>query len=346
VIRRHPLITGAVVLGILIVAHVIYWFVLAHIVAKDIANWADQQRAQGFTVSFGNPEIGGFPGAVRAYMADPDITAPGGLWRWQGPEVELSVLPWAPLDLLFWAPGHHHLSLAGNAPRDLTLDADSLLLGLDLDRQGQLANFNLDLGGAKLNDSQAGEAAADRAKIEGHLPLPPPGDPDHSSLDLTIEGSGIQLPPSVHAVLGQTIKTIHLVTQLMGPVPSALPREALASWRDGGGILQLRESVIEWGPLWAKGDGTLALDQDMQPLGSGSYRIAGLAETLTTFAAAGMLDPGTAKLAQMMFGALARPPAGGGRPEVTLPLSIQNGYANMGPIKLLRLPPIDWSGLP
>jgi hypothetical protein len=84
----------------------------------------------------------------------------------------------------------------------------------------------------------------------------------------------------------------------------------------------------------------------MQPLAAGSLRIAGLAETLDVLTAAGMLQPGPAKLAQFMFGAVARPPSDGGRPEVKLPLAIQNGALNMGPIKLTQLPPIDWSRVP
>jgi hypothetical protein len=132
----------------------------------------------------------------------------------------------------------------------------------------------------------------------------------------------------------------------MGMMPPLWPREALAAWRDGGGVFQLRESEISWGPLWAAGDGTLALDQAMQPLAAGTVRIAGLSETLDALTAAGMLQPDPAKLAQIMFGALARPPVEGGRPEVKLPLSIQNGFVYMGPIKLARVQPIDWSGLP
>ena len=344
--RRHPLITAAVVLVVLIVAHAIYWFVLAHIVAKDIVDWANQQRAQGFIVSYGEPEIGGFPGPVRAYLANPDIAAPGSLWHWQGPEVELRVPPWAPLDLLFSAPGHHHLTLAGSAPRDIVFDADDFRLGLNLDRSGQLTDFSLDVSAVKLTDNQSGESRLDTGKIEGHLPWPAAPSPDLSSLDATIDAAGIVLPPTVKTALGQKIATLHLVAQVMGAVPPALPREALAGWRDGGGIVQLRESQIGWGPLLAGGEGTIALDQDMQPLAAGTVRIAGLGETLDALIAAGMVQPGPAKLVQAMFGALAQPPAGGGLPEVKLPLSIQNGFVYMGPIKLAPLQPLDWSGLP
>jgi len=344
--RRRPLIFAAIGLAVLLIAYTIYWFLLAHIVRGDIADWTSQQRAQGFTVAFGEPVIGGFPFAVRARMAAPDITAPDGLWHWQGPDTELRVSPWAPFDFSFAAPGHHHVMLAGSAPRDIALDAETLVVSIDIGRDGRLTNFSLDLAAASLADNLSQTARLAQAAITGHLPWPISNDPDLSSLDLNIDATGIDLPPNVRAPLGQRIEKLHLVSQVMGMVPPGLPREALAAWRDAGGVLQLRESEINWGPLWAAGDGTFALDQTMQPLAAGSLRIAGLAETLDVLTAAGMLQAGPAKLAQFMFGAVARPPSGGGRPEVKLPLAIQNGALNMGPIKLTQLPPIDWTRVP
>ena len=344
--RRRPLIFAAIGLAVLLLAYTIYWFVLAHIVRGDIADWAGQQRAQGFTVAFGEPVIGGYPFAVSARMTAPDIAAPGGLWHWQGPDTELRVPPWAPLDLSFSAPGHHHVTLAGNAPRDIALDAQTVVVGIDIGGDGRLKNFSLDLAEASLADNLSETAKVATAVIAGHLPWPASNDPSLSSLDLNIDATGIELPPNIKAPLGQRIEKLHLVSQVMGVAPPGLPREALAAWRDAGGVLQLRTSELSWGPLWAVGDGTFALDQAMQPLAAGSLRIAGLAETLDALVAAGMLESGPARLAQIMFGAIARPPAEGGRPEVKLPLSVQNGILNMGPIKLTRLPPLDWSQVP
>ena len=344
--RRRPLIFSAIGLAVLLIAYPIYWFVLARIVARDIADWATQRRAEGFVVTIGAPVIGGFPLAVRAQMATPNITAPDGLWHWQGPDTELRVAPWTPLDLKFSSPGHHRFTIAGSTPRDVALDAIEFALGIDIRNDGRLTNFTLDLAEAVLTDNLSGTAKVARAAMRGHLPWPASNDLALSSLDLTIDAAGIDLPPTVRAALGQRIEKFHLVSQVMGMVPPAMPREALAGWRDAGGVFQLRESEISWGPLWAAGDGTLALDQAMQPLAAGTVRIAGLTETLDALTASGMLQSEPAKLAQVMFGALARPPAEGGRPEVRLPLSIQNGFVYMGPIKLARVQPIDWSGLP
>ena len=103
---------------------------------------------------------------------------------------------------------------------------------------------------------------------------------------------------------------------------------------------------MEWGPLAAAGDGTITFDQDMQPLAAGTLRVAGLGETLDLLSNAGLIATGQATIAQVMFGAVAQPPAGGGRPQVKLPLTVQDGFVYIGPIKLAPLPPLDWSHVP
>ena len=63
-------------------------------------------------------------------------------------------------------------------------------------------------------------------------------------------------------------------------------------------------------------------------------------------AATDLLPPGTAADAKLMIAALATVPPEGGIPQVKLPLTIQDRYLYMGPIKLAALRPLDWSWLP
>jgi hypothetical protein len=344
--RRRPLIIAATGICLLAIAYSVYWFVLARIVEGDIANWTTQQRALGYMVVFGEPSVGGFPLAVSARMAAPDITAPDGLWRWQGPDLELQVRPWRPLDLVFRAPGHHRLNIAGTAPRQIALDAGALEFDLGFARSGQPNEFEISLADATIVDSRIGQAKFAAVGLEGDLPWPAQSDPNLSSLDLTGDASGIDLPQNLRFPLGQRIDKIHFFSQLMGVVSPGPPRETLQAWRDAGGVVQLRQSELSWGPLWLSGNGTFAFDQAMQPLAAGTLSVAGLGETLDALVAAGVLEPGPAKFAHVMFAALAQPPAGGGRPQVNLPLTVQEGLVYMGPIKLARLPPLDWSNVP
>lgn len=345
--RRLIPILAAILLVILAGGYTAYWFRLKQIVGEDIEFWVAVQRAQGFSVTINeHPAIGGFPLAVTADLGQPDITAPGGLWHWQGPQTQLLIRPWSPFTLNFLAPGHHHLVIAGAAPRDIALDATNLVFGEKITSDNIVTDVSLAVSDAIYADNVSGQAKLASVAIAGHLPRPAKPDADTSILDLTADAAAIDLPADIRPVLGQRIGKIHIVAQFMGAIPDALPREALAGWRDGSGIIQLREGEMDWGPLAAAGDGTIALDQDMQPLAAGTLRVAGLPETLDLLSNAGLIAGGPATMAKLMFGAVAQTPAGGGRPEVKLPVTIQNSYVYIGPIKLAPLKPIDWSQVP
>jgi hypothetical protein len=344
--RRTPLLVAMGLVGLAAI-YVGYWFVLARIMRQDIDNWTASQRAAGYAVSMSEPQIGGFPFAVRARMMAPAVTAPGGLWHWQGPDLDLSIRPWAPLDWQFAAPGHHRVDLAGDSPRWDQLDADGFLFGLAIGFDGLVHRATLNLANVVLLDSRLGKSGLASAKLDARLPWPPLGDPTKSALDLALDAAGIDIPDSQTSPLGQRVDSIHAVFQVMAaPPPETSPRQTLLAWQNAGGAIQLREGELAWGPLSMLGDSTITLDGNLQPAAACTLYVSGLNETLDAFVGAGMLQKGPARLARFMFAALAKAPPGGGRPQVKLPLTLQDGFLYMGPIKLAPVPPIDWSWLP
>ena len=143
------------------------------------------------------------------------------------------------------------------------------------------------------------------------------------------------------------VDSVHTVIQVMAAPPlEGSPRQALVAWQNASGVVQLRQGELAWGSLWMSGDSTITLDKNLQPIAAGTLRVSGLNETLDAFVAAGMLQEGPAKLARFMFAALATTPPEGGRPQVQLPLTLQNGFLYMGPVRLAPVPPIDWNWLP
>ena len=59
--RRRPLILTAIGLAALVIAYAVYWFVLARIVAQDIAGWTGFYRSQGYAVSYEVPPLSRLP---------------------------------------------------------------------------------------------------------------------------------------------------------------------------------------------------------------------------------------------------------------------------------------------
>jgi len=344
--RRRSLIFIAIGLAALVIAYAVYWFMLARIVAQDIATWTAYYRSQGYAVSYEVPPLAGFPFAVTARFIHPDVAAPNGSWRWRGDEVRLRIQPWAPYELQFTGMGSQKLSIAGTQARDIAISAD--VLGLDVHLKGGLEadRFGFTLTHGAIDDSRIGKTLIESLTADGRYPVPPPVDTSRSSLDLIAHLSRLTLPAGVSSPLGREIYSAHLVAQVMGPIPPGPPREAFPAWSGAGGDLELRELQLLWGGLLLKGDATLAFDKALQPLFAGSFAIANVGTLLDKLVTAGILPVATAQGAKIMFAALATTPPEGGPPQVKLPLTIQDGTLYMGPIKLAALRPLDWSWLP
>lgn len=124
-----------------------------------------------------------------------------------------------------------------------------------------------------------------------------------------------------------------------GGLPSYDPA-GLALWRDAGGVVDVRALSIFWAPLDLRGNGAFALDRNLRPQGAASISAAGLPATLDQIVAMGRIKQSEASWIKLALIALAKPPAEGGAPRVTAPLTIQNGAVSLGPLKIGRVGPV------
>ena len=144
-------------------------------------------------------------------------------------------------------------------------------------------------------------------------------------------------PPSFAPV----IDDLAFGVTLMGAIPPGPPRQAAAAWRKDGGTVELDRFHLAWGSLGVTASGTLALDQDLQPIGGFSGAISGYDELLAALVAGGRLTSSDARLARIGLAMVSK--AGpDGRPEISTSFTIQNGEMYFGPAKLGPVPRIPW----
>jgi hypothetical protein len=86
----------------------------------------------------------------------------------------------------------------------------------------------------------------------------------------------------------------------------------------------------------------LALDDQLQPMGSGNGRIVGYAETLDRLAAAGMLTKSAATAAKAVLSLMAATSDSNQPSSVDVPLTLQYRTLSMRQVPLVRLPEVDW----
>ena len=331
--RRITLISLAIALPIMLAAaYGAWWQILADRWRTGLEAWVGRVGAAGWIVSTGTVNVSGFPGTLRLALYEPKAADAAGN-GWAGPPMTLMVSPFDPLDPRFAVPGHQIVTLASHAP--VEIEAATLEGQVTIRGHGPVA---ITLTGAKL--------ASQDMTLEG-LTLdargsPPPAEGQIATpLVATIGIDRLTLPETLRLPLDRTVAAAHAAIRLRGTVPRGQPATALAAWRDGGGTVEIDSLDINWPPLVAAGNATVALDKDLQPELAGAMTMRGADKAIDRAAAAGMLTPNAATLGKLYVGAAGKPVADGTF-EVTLPLSLQNRSLSVGPVPLVQLPEIEW----
>ncbi len=353
---RRPLLIVAVLVLVAGTAVNAGWYYARFIAGRAVDDWAEAQRGDGIDVTWAERTITGWPLRLDGLFRAPRATmaAPNRQIAWRGPNAAVRFYLLAPDTIDFGAPGQHLFTVTEDGTTaNFTLDAGSLVARTEKGLGGTF--HTLSAGGTALRLTGPEDAPLASAKAVQMVWDQPVGNAAEQtagtppiSLTMLLRADSLKfapgvLPPTPAPVLGNEISVIRADAALNGVIDPHQPvPQALAGWRDAGGIIDVNRLEIVWGPLHMAGDGTLALDAALQPEGAFSVRVSGLTDVLTAMENASMIDARTAAIARITLAVLARPPENGGPPEARVPLTIQNGRVSVGPVALLKLPTIVW----
>ena len=99
--------------------------------------------------------------------------------------------------------------------------------------------------------------------------------------------------------------------------------------------------MIQWGPLSLSGDGTMALDKALQPIGAFSTQIVNYSSIVSALVSSGMIKETDGSYINIGLALLAQKDEEG-HSFLKAPLTLQNNHLFIGPAKLTRLPQIIW----
>lgn len=333
--------TAAAAVGLAAVAGhgAIWWWVTGEIEQQVAATLA--APAPGWQATAGPLHRTGWPFAATVTLPAVVAVSPGASaqsLRWQAERLAVSLEFAHPRTLVLLVEGAQTLQLGSAAP--IPVRAELMRAEVPLEPGVPVRAATLAVAGL-VADLPAGRLAI--AQLDTAMESRPAAQQGETAASLITTARGIDLPPLLLWPLGPRIGTLAWDLAISGPVPPTADTATRAeAWRDGGGAVTLRRLELAWGDVTLTGGATLALDAQLQPMGTATARLTGYDAALRALTVAGMVPPRTAVAAGAVLALMARPSADGGPPAVEAPLSLQNRTLSLGRIPLLRLPELVW----
>ena len=338
------------VTGVVIALGVVYgvlWALLATGLRDVALDWIEDQRRIGWAIAHDAPELHGFPSWPKVILTSVSVTAPveDGGWVWKADGLTLVPAAFNLTKLAVHTPGTHALNWPTLNQSPWTLTADHAVLDMDLNTDGKWQGAHLSLGRSELSDP-LGRPSTGVARLDATVTVAQSTTNDTDDLrgDVSASFTGTAEDLRLALNLGpfdRTVRAFQLNADLVGPIRPGRLSEALEAWRNGGGTLEIKRLLLDWPPLTIDANGTLALDDCLQPIGAFSTRITGFNETIETMESRGVIPGSQAASAQLILGLMASTPCGG-EPELTVPLSVQDRRLSVGPVELLDVPEVKW----
>lgn len=333
---KRILITAVTLLVIAGVIYTAWWYWLASEVRDQVDGWMSQMRLDGRDAAYETLTVAGFPGDLVIDIDKLEAADPNGGWRVHVSGLHALLSPWK-IDALQGAfTGPVELDLTkGAAPGRYSVTTENNLINIDRDSGGRV---RADLSGVQATR----EGVPDPLTVEtASVILVRGANPVYGQA--TIDLRKIDLPPEMHSAFGENVAYLKIVAEATGAeLPEGINTGSLRKWTADGGAVDIKQLEVRHGVLGMAGEGTMALDGDLQPIGAFTAQISGFNEAVDALVAVGAAREQDGALAKVVLGVLAKSPPGGGPKIVSLPLSLQDRKLSVGPIPLIRLRPIEW----
>jgi hypothetical protein len=186
----------------------------------------------------------------------------------------------------------------------------------------------------------AGAISATELSLSVDRMNPAAADYKTESLAFRVAALGVRLPPDRRVQSGspEPLDATFDVA-IFGALPAEPTPGAWAQWRDAGGVVEISQSNVVWGSLRLKGSATVTVDERFRPLGAGTASIEGFDSAIDRMAARNLVGSTEAVIAKVVLGALSQTMPDGTR-RIDVPLTAQDGWLSVGPVKLLALSPV------
>lgn len=334
--RHRGLIIFIAVLLLAGAAYGGWWYTLAEQAKRQFEYWVADVRSAGHQFTYDDVILSGFPSQVVLDLRNIKFSHASGDWHADIPHAKAHGVPWQ-LDRI-----EGSVSVPVTITRSTGAAAETYALSSDQNRY--VVTF--DGGGTFKLTAEQFSVEGPRLKTpvraeEAEIGLR--GPVANTFVSATLGARNLVFPDSDQSPFGNTVEAIQTTIELIGHPPrSGSTVERLDKWREDGGTIEVRRLSVQHGVLGMDGDGTLALDPALQPVGAFTAQITGFNPAVDGLVKLGLVKDQEGRLAKAALGLFAKAPPGGGPKQIEVPLTLQNRRLSVGPFPLIRIPPVRW----
>ncbi|MDX2276517.1 MAG: DUF2125 domain-containing protein [Hyphomonadaceae bacterium] len=240
-----------------------YWHYVANRAETQLRAWAEEQTHQGARASYAQIIRHGFPALMRLEIRDLAYAPVRGGWSADTARADLNI------DLLNPA----HIILEFKAPITVRHDqsvsaisAEALIVSVET-RGDALRMAGVEGDAISIDDPEK-EGVLGIEKLVVNVRPDPRVDGDYQ---IAFQAANLRLPRSVRSfeAFGLDVPEARaaIVATHGAQLLESAPDDALAPWRDAGGVLRFEAIALNWGALQATGDGELTVDAEKRLAG-------------------------------------------------------------------------------
>ena len=327
--KKYLFLVASVLLTLIIVWFAAFEFAKDKI-REDFDRSVSQLKSRGYEITYQPVSFSGHPLLVSARIPNLKVVTPH---KWGGGETDALIISTRP-----WKWDHLYLDFEGKTFFDLPPYFENPLMRLSC----QNCHADVWLEGEKLKDIALTSTQVSFKDNDHDLPV--------TFTNVSLDFKQDPADQRLHSNLSAKVLGLDDVLNLKGydrpleitletetsELNSAAPSKPFSSWRDAGGVVDIKKLLITWAPMQIQGDGTFTFDEMMRPLSAFSATITGYDRLLNVMVEVGALKKKTANIASFALSLLAHRDATG-EMEITVPITAQNGKLSVGPADLMPL---------
>ena len=334
--RHRGLIISIAILILVSVGYATWWYLLVNQTRQQLDAWFADVRADGHDIAYEDVRITGFPSRITIDIENLRFTHANGRWVVNVPRAQAYGTPWQ-LDRVEGSVGvpvsieHRHRDHVD------TYSVASAANGFVVTLSDQEV-FDLTMSEAAIT----GSTITEPIKIDALTASLARGDAS-MFLRASLNANGITLPDPSASPFGEKIASLQTdIDILVRPTVAKPLSERMDIWRRSGGTVEVRRLSVRHGVLGLDGDGTITLDQNLQPEGAFAASVIGFNPAIDALVDMGLVKEPEGRLAKAALGLFAEVPPGGGPKKIDVPLTVQDRRLFIGPFPLIRVPRVHW----